>query len=85
MICRHCARGGDLRQQLPPVRPGGDITASNRYNGLVRRINNAHRDCRGGSWCDCQHVDTPHQRRAPNAPVAQIAAPVIAPARRRTR
>lgn len=78
MICRHCRRGGNLQVELrtrwPNGRPGGDRMDSNRYNGHVRRINNAHRDCPGGSWCDCQHVGTPHVRKAGGQPVALVSA-----------
>lgn len=62
MICHSCAAGGNLSATLPARRPGADITATNRHNGLRRRINNLHGKCRGGTWCDCQHRNTRHAR-----------------------
>jgi hypothetical protein len=94
MICTHCAEGGDLsaelRQRYPSGRPGGDTTQSNRYNGMLRRINNAHGRCKG---CDCQHVRTPHYRPPSreatvfSSRVALVTSPVMSapPAKRKAR
>lgn len=64
MICDPCGRGGDLAKTIPPQRNGADITASNRHNGLKRRVANLHGRCKGESWCDCQHAGTKHDRTA---------------------
>jgi hypothetical protein len=63
MICRHCRRGADLLPELKALRAEPGRPKTHAINGLVRRINNAHRDCLGGSWCDCQHRGTKVERK----------------------
>jgi hypothetical protein len=50
MICPSCAKGGDItakikRGETDPVL--GRVAAEEH-----------HGECRGGTWCDCQHVVT---------------------------
>lgn len=50
MICSSCAKGGDItakikRGETDPVL--GKAAAQQQ-----------HGECRGGTWCDCQHVVT---------------------------
>lgn len=46
MICKPCSKAGRLNTSL-----------NERYSSsLKRRILLWHSKCKGGSWCDCQHV-----------------------------
>jgi hypothetical protein len=74
MICASCAAGADLAKTLPAHRNGADQAATNRYNGIVRKVNNLHGKC---DDCPCQHRGTHHERRAASTPVALVAATVI--------
>ena len=78
MICEHCAEGANVKAELTDFlkhytgRMGRAIT--NKVNGYRRRINAAHGRCPGGTWCDCQHLSTPHYRKPPGAAVALVSA-----------
>lgn len=49
MICGTCRDGGEFNTDANQL----DVGAAKYLLHLVRT---AHRKCRGGTWCDCQHV-----------------------------
>jgi hypothetical protein len=48
MICTHCRKGGDITAKIK----SGQIVAALGKVAAEER----HALCRGGTWCDCQHV-----------------------------
>lgn len=57
MICASCAAAGDMKKLTE-----GSLIEVVR-GALAERINDLHAECRGGTWCDCQHLGTPSYRR----------------------
>lgn len=45
MVCRSCAEAGDIVLPADPVLRGSTL-ARQRF---------LHRQCKGGTWCDCAH------------------------------
>lgn len=54
MICKHCAEGADVKDA-----PGA---TRHRLSANREKRNQLHGKCRGGSWCDCNHKGTKHER-----------------------
>lgn len=63
MICKQCRMGGDLSAELRATTANGFVS-----NPYPQAINDRHGQCKGRSWCDCQHAGTPHALRAESHP-----------------
>ncbi len=57
MICEPCAKGGDISRKIR-LR----LTAATL--GRVAAVAQ-HQQCKGGTWCDCQHVVSVPDPRIP--------------------
>jgi hypothetical protein len=62
VICRSCADGGALLVVIGAA----DVAADNRKAAETLAAD-LHGACKGGTWCDCIHAGTPHDRRAGGA------------------
>lgn len=50
MICEPCAQAGSLNTELVRLNSSGKPGKN-----VKKQVKNFHGDCRGGTWCDCQH------------------------------
>jgi hypothetical protein len=59
MICQTCRDAGDLLQKLRTWPKPKTVTEASEaiMSGMItERVEVLHEKCKGGSWCDCQHV-----------------------------
>lgn len=52
MICRVCGIAGDLMQYRPEIPDTGYKDCFTLTSEIL------HSQCKGGTWCDCQHMPT---------------------------
>jgi hypothetical protein len=52
MICSTCAQAGDQAAVLRRIQ--SDLTPEEK-DQRIEDIRAKHRECEGGTWCDCQH------------------------------
>jgi hypothetical protein len=63
MICTHCRKAGELAQALADVNVGRvaellSIGVNNdtlQVTVITKIVEEMHKQCRGGTWCDCHH------------------------------
>lgn len=51
MICSPCRRAGQLNTEANEL-----LALGSPANNVIYLTRKTHKDCRGGTWCDCQHV-----------------------------
>lgn len=57
-ICKPCGEAGDLLQKLrtwPKPKTITEAVEAIMTDSIGDRVKMLHAQCRGGSWCDCQH------------------------------